>query len=445
MVKPTHTPDAADAPAERTVHAKEIFALAFPALGVLAAAPLYLLLDTAVVGRLGATALAGLGAATTIQSMVTTQLTFLSYGTTARSARKYGASDREGAIDEGVQATFVAVAVGLVLAAVIWCGAPWFTQWLAHDDHVAEKATTWLRVAGFGIPLVLVTMAGNGWLRGIQNTKLPLYFTLAGEIPSAVLVPVLVRHLGVVGSAWANLTGQTITSACFLAALAIMHRGSWRPRAVVMWKQLVMGRDLIARSLSFQIAFLSAAAVAGRFGPAALAAHQVQLQIWNFLTLVLDSLAIAAQALTGAALGKGTAALARSVGTQVTKYSVTFSGMLAAVFAVGYTVIPRLFTTDASVLEQMRGPWWLMILMILGGGVVFALDGVLLGAADAAYLRTISLGAVIVGFLPGVWVAYFLHTGLTGVWCGLVLFIAVRLIAVVWRFRSMRWAKQDSA
>ncbi|APT84955.1 MATE family efflux transporter [Corynebacterium aquilae] len=425
--------------------AKDILALALPALGVLAATPLYLLLDTAVVGRLGAQALAGLAAGTTIQSVVTTQLTFLSYGTTARSARKYGSGDTQGAIAEGVQATFVAIAVGITLAAIIAIGAPTFTLWLADDTDVAAVATHWLRIASLGIPLMLCVMAGNGWLRGIQNTRLPLYFTLAGVIPSAILVPILVSHLGVVGSAWANLIGVAITATCFITYLARRHTGSWQPRLKVMGQQLILGRDLILRSLSFQVAFLSAAAVAGRFGAASLGAHQVLLQLWNFLTLTLDSLAIAAQALTGAALGGASAAAAKATGWKITRYSSLFSLAMAAILAAGYHVIPRIFTDDTSVLGIMSTVWPLLVAMVIVGGVVFALDGVLLGASDVAFLRTATIASVILGFLPGVWLALITDSGLIGVWCGLMAMMLIRLIACLWRFRSGNWMREGTS
>lgn len=440
----TH-PASKDQPAAKeaqatSVSARNILALAWPALVVLAATPLYLLLDTAVVGRLGALPLAGLAAGSTLYSMVTTQLTFLSYGTTARSARAFGAGRRDEAIAEGVQATWLAIAVGLLLTVTMWLGAPAFTQWLSHDEGVAALATHWLRITSLGIPLVLCIMAGNGWLRGIQNTRLPLVFTLAGVIPGAVAVPLLVARLGLIGSAWANLIGVCITSTLFLLCLRRFHRGSWTPRPRVMFKQLVLGRDLIARSLSFQVAFLSAAAVASRYGAPVLAAHQILLQIWNFLALVLDSLAIAAQALTGAALGAGSVRIARLTGRRIVQYSFGFSVVLAAVFFLGRGVMPRWFTQATPVLDAMSDAWLMLIVLILLGGIVFALDGVLLGASDAAFLRTASIASVVLGFLPVVWISLWLHGGLVGVWWGILAFIGIRLVAVVWRFQSGAWA-----
>ncbi|GAB3941239.1 MATE family efflux transporter [Corynebacterium tapiri] len=417
-----------------------ILRLALPALGVLAAMPLYLLLDTAVVGRLGAAQLAALAAGTAVQSTVTTQLTFLSYGTTARSSRLFGAGKREAAVAEGVHATWLGLAVGCVLAILVWIFAGPIAGALTPEDEVARSAARWMRVAALAIPFSLVVMAGNGWMRGIQDTRRPLIFVLAGLIPGAIAVVVLVNAYGLVGSAMANVLGMAISAILFVWCLAREHSGSWRPELRIIGRQLVMGRDLIARSLSFQVAFLSAAAVAARFGAPPLAAHQIMLQLWNFLTLVLDSLAIAAQTLTGAALGKGSVDKARITGVRVTLYSTVFAVALAGVFALGAGVIPRLFTNDAAVLSALATPWWVLIGLILMGGVVFALDGVLLGAGDAAFLRTISIGSVLLGFLPGVWLSYALGGGLTGVWLGLGAFIALRLIAVVWRFQSMKWA-----
>lgn len=424
--------------------ARTILGLAWPALVVLAATPLYLLLDTAVVGRLGAADLAALAAGATVLGTVTTQLTFLSYGTTARAARHYGAGRRSSAIYEGVQATWVALAVGALLAGVVFAFAPAIMGFFANDATVVSEATKWIRVTCASIIPALCTMAGNGWLRGMSNTKLPLWFTLAGVIPMAVIVPLSVNRYGLVGSAYANVLGEVIIAVCFLGALVVYWRAegdgkSLAPNWPVIKSQLVMGRDLILRSLSFQVAFISAAAVAGRMGPAPLAAHQVLLQLWNFLTLVLDSVAIAAQALVGAALGAGSATTARKVGVSVLRFSVGASLVLAAGLAAGAHIIPRIFTTDADVLATIGGPWWLLVLLVLAGGVVFALDGVLLGAADAAFLRTATIVSVLAGFVPLVWLSWIFGWGLVGIWWGLFSFIVIRLAFVSWRFVGDKW------
>lgn len=425
------------------VTARSILALALPALGVLIANPLYLLLDTAVVGRLGTAELAALAAGTTIQSIVTTQLTFLSYGTTARSSRLYGAGKRSAAVAEGVQATWVALAVGCAIAVLVWLLSQPLGVWLTHDVATGAAAAQWMRVAGCAVPLTLVIMAGNGWMRGVQNTRLPFVITLCGLVPGAAILPALVARYGLVGSAIANVIGMGIAAALFLIVLIREHArgsgGSWRPQWSVIRQQLILGRDLILRSLSFQISLLAAAAVAGRFGVATLAAHQILLQLWNLLTLVLDSLAIAAQTLTGAALGTGQVARATAVAKQTTKYSTVFALMLALAFAVGAGPIQAIFTQDQVVLADLAVPWWLLIAMILVGGVVFALDGVLLGASDAKFLRNLTIISVLGAFVPMTVLSAQLGWGLTGIWVGHLASVVVRLLGVIVRFRSMRW------
>ena len=422
---------------------REILMLALPALGVLAANPLYLLLDTAVVGRLGTAELAALAAGAAIQSTVTTQLTFLSYGTTARSSRFFGAGRRDKAVAEGVQATWVALGVGTLLALIVGLFAQPLAQALASDYDTSVRAAQWMRVAVFAVPMTLMIMAGNGWMRGVQNTKLPFYLTLCGLIPGAILLPILVGRYGLIGSAVSNVIGMGITATLFVAVLVRengRYGGSWAPRWGVIKRQLVLGRDLILRSLSFQVSLLAAASVAGRIGVVALAAHQLMLQLWNFLTLVLDSLAIAAQTLTGSALGRGGAKEARAVGLKVLKYSMIFAVALSAVFAVFAVPIQSIFTSDPDVVDTLRVPWFLLIGMILVGGAVFALDGVLLGAADAAFLRNLTLFSLLGVALPIILASGAFGWGLTGIWVGQLGQVVARLIGVAWRFRSMRWA-----
>ncbi len=306
---------------------RAVLRLAAPALPVLAAEPLYRLVDTAVVGRLGAVPLAGLAVAGVLFAQVTTQLTFLSYGTTARAARLHGAGRRSAAVGEGVQATWLALGAGLLVLGLGQLVAGPVARALGDGGEVGDAAVSWLRVALLGAPLVLVTLAGNGWMRGVQDTVRPMRYVLAGNGLSALACPLLVHGafgrdgLGLVGSAWANVLGQAVGAALFLSALrrerAVAPADDpvrLRPVPALLRGQLGLGRDLLLRSLAFQACFLSAAAVAARFGAAAVAAHQIVLQRWVFQALVLDAVAIAAQALVGAALGAGGAARARAVG-----------------------------------------------------------------------------------------------------------------------------------
>ncbi len=423
---------------------RRIARLALPALGVLAAEPVYLLFDLAVVGRLGAVALAGLAIGGLVLSSMSSQLTFLSYGTTARAARFFGARDHRSAVGEGVQATWLAVGLGTLVVVVVELAAVPILAVIADGGEIAEQALPWLRIAILGAPAILISLAGNGWMRGVQDTARPLRYVVAGFTLSALLCPTLVYgwlgvpRLGLAGSAVANLAGQWLAAVLFCGAL-LAERVPLRIDAAVLRAQVVMGRDLVVRTLAFQACFVSAAAVAARFGAAAVAAHQVVLQIWSFLALVLDSLAIAAQSLVGAALGAGQLAHARSVAWRVTIFSTVAAAVLAAVFAAGASAFPRLFTSDRLVLDAIGVPWWFLVAQLPIAGTVFALDGVLLGAGDATFMRNATLASALTGFLPLIWLSLVFGWGLLGIWSGLTTFMLLRLVFVGWRAFSGRW------
>ncbi|CAM3665372.1 MATE family efflux transporter [Kibdelosporangium persicum] len=420
---------------------RRLLSLAVPALGVLAAEPLYLLVDTAVVGHLGAIPLAGLSVAGIVLAQVSTQMTFLSYGTTARVARLHGAGRRADAVAEGVQATWLAVSVGLVLVIAGQALARPIAELLSGSPEVADAAVGWLRIALLGVPFILITMAGNGWMRGVQDTVRPLRYVLAGNALSALLCPILVHVAGwgLEGSAIANVVAQVISAIMFVRAL-VVEKVPLKPEFARMRAQLGLGRDLVLRSLAFQACFISATTVAAHTSTAAVGAHQVVLQLWTFLALVLDSLAIAAQSLVGEALGAEDERQAHKVAWQVTRYGLVFGCLLGVVFAALAGVLPRVFTPDASVLAEIPNAWWFFVALQPICGVVFALDGVLLGAGDAAFMRNATLLAAIIGFLPFIWASLFFGWGLSGIWTGLAVFMVIRLVAVLLRTRSGRWA-----
>jgi putative MATE family efflux protein len=408
---------------------------------VLAAEPLYLLVDTAVVGNLGTIPLGGLAVGGGLLAWSAALLNFLAYGTTARAARRAGAGDRAGAVSEGVQATWLALGLGLAVLLFFQLLAGPLTRLLAGGaGPVAEAGEEWLRIAGCGAPLLLISLAGNGWLRGVAELRRPVHYVLAGSLLSLVLCPLLVHPagLGLVGSAVANVTGQTLTAVLFVRALA-REGADWRPRPAAIAAQLVIGRDLLLRAAVLQLSFLVAAGVAARAGTADLGAHQIALQLFFFLALVLDAYAIAAQTLVGQALGAERPDEARATARRVTAWGLGTGVLVAVVLIALRDVLPPLFTDDPAVRDEAGLVWWFLAGMQPLAGVVFALDGVLMGAGDVGYLRTVTIGAAVVGFLPLSLLAAPLGWGLAGVWTGLVLFITLRLVAVLVRVAGDRW------
>ena len=421
---------------------RRMLALSASAFVVLAAEPLYLLVDTAVVGHLGRVPLGGLGVGAALMGLLAVVGTFVEYGTTGRAARWYGAGALDRAVGEGVQATWLALGIGAAVAALGEVFAGPLTSALAGGAGPTQAAAeSWLRIAIVGMPGILVVLAGNGWMRGVQRTREPVVIVLAANALSAALSPVLVYPvgLGLDGSAWANLGAQVLGGALFVAALRRSASGGMRPDVTVMRGQLAVGRNLLVRSVAFQVAFLTAAGVASRMGSAQIAAHQIGMQLWEFSALLLDSFAIAAQALVGAALGSADAAAARSTARDVARWGLWAGLAFGALFAVGWWLIPQAFTSDPEVLHQTHLLWPWFVGMLPAAGVVFALDGVLIGAGDVAFMAWLTVIAGVLAYAPVNLAALHWGWGIGGVWAGLTAFVVVRLVGMVGRVRGDAW------
>jgi putative MATE family efflux protein len=420
---------------------RAILRLAVPALGALAAEPLYLLADTAIVGHLGAQPLAGLAVGGTLLTTLLWLTNFLEYGTTGTVARRFGAGRTSDALSAAVQATWLAVATGVVVAGLCELVAdPALTLIGGGNPAVRAQALQWVRIAALGVPFVCVTLAGQGWLRGLQDTMTPLVVVVAGNVVSAGMSAGLVygAHLGIRGSAIANALAQTGSAVIF--ALALHRRGArWRPDWAVIRAELVTARDLSLRTVAFLVSFSTATAVAARMGTAVVSAHQIAIQLWGFLALVLDALAIAAQAMIGAALGAGDRARAELLTGRLIRWGLGFGTLFAVLLGIGFDVIPGWFTGDAAVVQATHAAWPWFAAMMPAAGVVFALDGVFIGAGDVGFMRSLTLLAGLCFYVPIALLAYFLGWGLGGIWAGLTCFVGVRLIGMLLRTRSGRW------
>jgi putative MATE family efflux protein len=374
-------------------------------------------------------------------SLLTILGTFVEYGTTGRAARWFGAGRLDAAVNEGVQASWLALIIGVLVAAVgeVLAG-PLTTLLAGGPGQIQHAAETWFRIAVLGLPGVLLVLAGNGWMRGVQRTREPVVIVVVANALSAAASPILVYPvgLGLTGSAVANVAAQAVGAFLFLRALR-RTASSLTPQRSVIRAQVKVGRDLVVRAAAFQVAFLSAAGVASRMGAAQIAAHQIGLQLWEFTALVLDSFAIGAQSLVGAALGGSDPASARNVAWQVARWGGYAGLAAAAVYGATWAVLPQVFTTAPDVLHQAHVLWPWFVAMMPAAGVLFALDGVLIGAGDVAFMRTLTIVAAVGFFAPLNLAALHWHWGIGGVWAGLTAFVLVRLVGMTVRTRGERW------
>ena len=425
----------------RSPHDREILRLALPALGALAAEPLYVLVDTAIVGHLGRPQIAALGLAGTVLAGTFTIFNFLTYGTTAVVARAAGAGQPERAARLAAQALWVSLGIGVVLLAVCESLAAPLLDGLGAHGRSGEYALTYFRIGALGLPAALVALAGQGYLRGVSNLRRPLVIVVAANAANVVLelVFVYVFHWGIAGSAAGTAIAQAGMGVVFAVELLRPHAASKRPSLREMQPMLKVGRQIFVRTAALYASFLVAAAVCARMGDAELGAHQIASQLFFFLALVLDSVAIAGQVIVGRLLGSGDANGAYASALRMIAWSVAVGVAFSLVLLPLSHVVPHAFTGDHAVLHEATSLWPYFVLLQPLGGAVFALDGILIGASDTRYLMWSMVAASAV-FIALASLALTLGWGIVGVWVALDILIAARLAFLGVRFAGRRWA-----
>jgi putative MATE family efflux protein len=426
----------------RSEHDREIVRLALPALGALAAEPLYLLADTAMVGHLGTEELAALAIAATLLSGAFTLFNFLTYGTTAQVARFHGAGEEVEAGRLAAQALWLSTGIGLCLTAFLAGLAVPLVDLMGGEGRTGELAVLYLRIGSLGLPFALIALAGQGWLRGVSDLRTPLVIVVAANAANVVLNVLFIYGFGwgLAGSAWATVVAQAGMGAAFVRALMAAPADSRRPSLARMRPLGRIGSEIFVRTAALYGSFLVASAVVARIGDDSLGAHQIAFQLFVFLALVLDAIAIAGQVIVGRSLGAGDADGAYDAALRMIGWSVAAGAVFALILLALIDVLPRAFTSDAAVIDRAQEIWPLFALMQPANGAVFALDGILIGAGDTRFLMWAMLAASFLVFVPIALLSLAFDWGIVGVWVGLVALIATRLGTCWWRFAGRRWA-----
>ncbi|WP_200425008.1 MATE family efflux transporter [Streptomyces sp. NE5-10] len=424
-------------------HDREILSLALPAFGALVAEPLFLMVDSAIVGHLGTPQLAGLAIAGALLSTAVSVFVFLAYATTAAVARRVGSGDLPAALRQGIDGIWLALLLGIAVVAVTLPTAPWLVEAFGASDTAAPYATTYLRVSLLGIPAMLIVLASTGVLRGLQDTRTPLYVAVGGFAVNGALNVGLVygAGLGIAGSAWGTVIAQCGMAAAYLVVVvrgARRHGASLRPDAAGIRACAQAGAPLLIRTLSLRAVLMIATAVAARLGDTEVAAHQIILSLWSLMAFALDAIAIAGQAIIGRYLGADDAEGARQVCRRMVQWGVVSGVVLGLLLVLARPLFIPLFTGDPAVRSTLLPALLVVALSQPVSGVVFVLDGVLMGAGDGPYLAWAMLLTLAV-FAPVALLVPVLGGGLTALWWAMTLMMAVRMGTLWFRMRSGRW------
>ncbi|MFE1146332.1 MATE family efflux transporter [Streptomyces albidoflavus] len=427
----------------RRQHDREIVALAVPAFGALVAEPLFVMADSAIIGHLGTAQLAGLAVASALLTTAVSVFVFLAYATTGAVARRVGAGELSAAIRQGMDGIWLALILGAAVIAVVLPTAPALIDLFGASQTAAPYAVTYLRISSFGIPAMLVVLAATGVLRGLQNTRTPLYVAIGGFVANAILNVVLVygAGLGIAGSAWGTVIAQCGMAAVYLVVVirgARKHGASLRPDAAGIRASAQAGAPLLVRTLSLRAVLMIATAVAARLGDTEIAAHQIILSLWSLLAFAMDAIAIAGQAIIGRYLGAGDSAGAKAVCRRMVEWGIGSGIVLGVLVIVSRPLFIPLFTSDGAVKDAALPALVVVALCQPLSGIVYVLDGVLMGAGDGPYLAWAMLLTLAI-FTPFALLIPSWGGGLTAVWGAMTLMMATRAVTLGLRTRSGRW------
>lgn len=433
-------------------HRRAILRLAVPAFLTLIAEPLFLLADSAIIGHLGTTELAGLGIAGTVLATAAGLFVFLAYGTTALVARTLGAATQREAIGAGLDGVWLGALLGVACAILVFVGAEPLCAAFGPSAPVLAAATTYLRISALGLPAMLLVMAVTGILRGLQDTRTPLIATTTAFTANIALNVALVywAGLGIAGAAWGTVIAQ---SGMALAMLIVVGRAGHRLRAPLrphpgrIARAALGGVPLLVRTMALRGVILLATWAAAALGDVPLAAYQVSATIWTFLTFALDALAIAGQALVGRALGAGDVTGARAMTAVMTRWGLGGGTALGLLLLAAHPVLPHLFTGDPRVAGALAAALLVVALCQPVSGVAFVLDGVLIGAGDARWLALAQTGLLLAYAPLAIAVHHYAEplaaagdrTAVMVLWGAFVVFMVLRALVLRARAATDTW------
>ncbi|MGN6575957.1 MAG: MATE family efflux transporter, partial [Nocardioides sp.] len=337
--------------------------------------------------------------------------------------------------------------IGAVTTVVGVAASGWLVGLFGAGAAVSDHATTYLRWAFLGVTPLLVMLAGTGILRGLQDTRTPLVIAVVGNVANVGLNLLLVYglDLGIAGSAIGTDLAQLGSAAAIVAVVVrAAHRegASLRPDLPGVRRAAHAGVALVIRTLTLRASLLVMTYGAATLGATATAAHQLAMTLWTFLAFALDAIAIAAQAITGRYLGAGDLPTTRRATRRMVQWGVGSGVVTGALLAATSPVLGGLFTSDPEVHEAL---WPVLLVAALWqpvAGLVFVLDGVLIGAGDGRYLAWAGL-AVLLVFAPLAWLALAAAPaghGLVALWVAFGLgFMGSRAVVLAGRARGSSW------
>jgi putative MATE family efflux protein len=431
---------------------KDILRLAIPAMLAIASEPVFILADTAMIGRLGVEPLAARAIGSALIGGIYWIFAFLIFGTTTLVGYHRGTGETEVCGEICVHAIFLAAIGGMTVAVLGILFAPQLYLWMGAGPDVLREGAAYFRIRIAGTPFTFLLFACVGFLRGIQDTRTPMLIAFAVNGLNVVLDYLLIYGalgfpaLGLKGAAVAMLVSQILAGGIclgilFFSSYTTQYRLTrWRLDTRRLLSLSRIGHDLAVRTGALRFSLVFATGAVARMGTAVLSSHEIALQLFLLSSDTIDGIAVAGQTLAAKHLGENRPDTAYRMGK-----TLILCGCIAGlIFGVAYFLLKpsliALFTRSPEVVRILGVAIFVLLALFQPvNGVVFASDGFLLGVHDTRYLMWAMLIGALGIFVPIAWLSLHFGWGLLGVWIGLSLLMAWRLATNLYRFFSKRW------
>jgi MATE family multidrug resistance protein len=436
----------------RSSHLREILALGIPTMLALASQPLLSIGDTAMIGRLGVEPLAARAIGAALISGIYWIFAFLTFGTTTLIGHHFGADDARACGETYLHALFLALVGGAALAAAGFFVAGELYKRMGADPAVAEQGISYFRITISSAPFTLILLASVGFFRGIQNSRTPMFIAFLANGLQLLLDYGLIYgnfglpSLGLRGAAiaaWiAQLTGATVSLAIFFVSrrTAAYRAVGWRISIAKLRPLFRIGGDLALRTGALRLSLIFATATAARMGAAILSAYEIAFQLFMLCSDVIDGLAVAGQALVAKHLGAHRNETAVRMGRTLIVCGAVAGLLFSVMFIAAEPLIIQFFTKSPEVIAAIGGGLFLLVaLMQPLNGIVFVIDGLLIGARDTRFLMWAMLAGGCGVFIPISWLSLNYGWGLAGILIGLSALMLWRCATNVFRFTGRKW------
>lgn len=433
---------------------RRIISLAWPAIVENLLHSMVGIVDTAMVGRLGAAALAATGLGNQISMIGLTVFSALAVGSTALVARHIGANESSKASDVARQSLVLGIFVSITVMITFLLTARGLLGLLfsRSEADVLNMASTYVRIVSLAMVLNYFLIVINAILRGAGDTKTPLRITALVNVINVVGNTVFIYGLGPIPAL--GVTGAAIGTALAQAsggimALVVLFRhpllrvrmiDSFKPDREIIRRISNIGIPAGAEQGMMRIAQLVYTMIISSLGTVSYAAHQVALNAESLSYMPGAGFATASTTMVGQNLGANRPDEAEASGRIARNLGIIVMSVMGIIFIVVPEPIVRVFSSDPEVIRLATACLRLVAISQPALATWMILAGGLRGAGDTrAILKVVIAGLVFVRVGLAYLLAIKLNYGLLGAWVAMVVDLFVRGFLIQRRFDKGEW------